>query len=693
MRYIMKYFIKRLPREGWRSLSVPALALALVFLINVLAGIRLNMEAEYDSAMELPIYIEVSDGDGSATEGLMISRQYIAQFTDPDALWSLAPYVDDVRLKCTLNILDDLWSPPEGTLYGVMGDYGTFLAHADSKLTVQKYNANWEIIPQSVNVIAEHARVEFFEGYDAYTLTSNNWACVVSEDILSMAIDGIITVSIIIQRGQLTQSFDYDFTITGVLYGDLRGAVIGSMEAGETIRRQTNIGSTQQHLHLECDYYDVADIRFMDDAAPEGTLAAFKEYHITYINNFAEHEKSEGWEPWEYIEIFDGYDKTVFGTDERVCIISEDVLAYAQDGVLRFSGLDESGELIPIDTGWVVIGMLKGAGADEGMVIIPEAAMTGLGIPVRPYQSGPMANVYIAGFKLAKNVPIIGALSGVTSLELPGADTAELPGADAVQNRPEVSYYEGYDESMFATDKMACVISEDFLGRVEGGVLKFYAQSRAKTGAEPIDVELEVAGIIRNSEESSVYMPYTAAAEIAVQADGGTPYSELLRARLTDNRQLDEFKEIATRTFTRVGTFFNPNVFALMIYDAEFYDITEAYMQTIFFIGIATPFVYALAVCVGFAASFLLMRRRTGEFAIMRSVGVNKTGIFFGTLLEQALLCAAGAALGSLLFTLTWGYVFISQPLVFLACYMLGVLVSAAKAAGTDVLRLLREEE
>ena len=153
------------------------------------------------------------------------------------------------------------------------------------------------------------------------------------------------------------------------------------------------------------------------------------------------------------------------------------------------------------------------------------------------------------------------------------------------------------------------------------------------------------------------------------------------------------FKELATRTFTRVGIYFNPQVFAMTIYDAEFYDITEAFSQTIFFIDIATPFVYVLAVCVGFIASFLLTRRKIGEFAIMRSVGVNKMGIFFGTFLEQALLCAVGAALGSLLFTMTWGYVFITQPLIFLACYMLGVLVSAAKAAGTDVLRLLRDKE
>jgi len=62
-------------------------------------------------------------------------------------------------------------------------------------------------------------------------------------------------------------------------------------------------------------------------------------------------------------------------------------------------------------------------------------------------------------------------------------------------------------------------------------------------------------------------------------------------------------------------------------------------------------------------------------------------------LFEQAALCALGVALGCILFTLTWDYVFIERPLIFLGCYMLGAVISAARAAGTDVLRLLRDKE
>jgi len=62
-------------------------------------------------------------------------------------------------------------------------------------------------------------------------------------------------------------------------------------------------------------------------------------------------------------------------------------------------------------------------------------------------------------------------------------------------------------------------------------------------------------------------------------------------------------------------------------------------------------------------------------------------------LLEQTLLCVVGAALGCVLFRLTWGHVFIERALIFIGCYMLGAAISAVRAAGTDVLRLLRDKE
>jgi len=39
------------------------------------------------------------------------------------------------------------------------------------------------------------------------------------------------------------------------------------------------------------------------------------------------------------------------------------------------------------------------------------------------------------------------------------------------------------------------------------------------------------------------------------------------------------------------------------------------------------------------------------------------------------------------------GYLSFERALIFLACYMLGAIISAIRAAGTNVLLLLRERE
>jgi len=86
-----------------------------------------------------------------------------------------------------------------------------------------------------------------------------------------------------------------------------------------------------------------------------------------------------------------------------------------------------------------------------------------------------------------------------------------------------------------------------------------------------------------------------------------------------------------------------------------------------------------------------LTRRRKAEFAIMRSLGINKWIVFVSALAEQALLSIIGVALGFTFVAVIWGYAIITRPAVFLACYLLGAVFAAAGAAGTNVMKVLRD--
>ena len=377
------------------------------------------------------------------------------------------------------------------------------------------------------------------------------------------------------------------------------------------------------------------------------------------------------------------------------CMVTEDLMEHVNDGRLKTLVIQRRGPNVRIsDVEFIVTGVIKNS--QTGPLIITNTfSITRIGWDVSGVWSSPetgTANGFVFHYDhfaseltIPQSISEIGTLFGVTPAIL--------------EDRTDIIFYEGYDEQVFAANEHYCVISDELSGFVNEGILQITVKSSAGAHAGNIDTEFKVVGKIAGSDDADdtreviVYAPFSVVSEIAAESDGAPAHTVILQATVADNRSLDEFKETAMRAYKDIGVFFNELTFAMTIFDAEFYDITEALQQTIFFIDIATPFVYAISISIGFVASYLLIRRRKPEFANMRSIGVNKVAIFFGALFEQTLLCAVGVAIGCSLFTLTWDYIFIEEPLIFLGCYVLGAVFSAANAAGTDVLRLLRAKE
>ena len=118
----------------------------------------------------------------------------------------------------------------------------------------------------------------------------------------------------------------------------------------------------------------------------------------------------------------------------------------------------------------------------------------------------------------------------------------------------------------------------------------------------------------------------------------------------------------------------------------------EPLRQNIIVVDVATPFIYMLSIAIGFMTSVLLTRRRKAEFAVMRSIGVSKWIVFINALTEQVVLSITGVVLGLAFVAVIWDYISYTRPLVFLACYLAGSVFAAAGAAGTNVMKVLREK-
>jgi len=261
-----------------------------------------------------------------------------------------------------------------------------------------------------------------------------------------------------------------------------------------------------------------------------------------------------------------------------------------------------------------------------------------------------------------------------------------------------ITFFDGYDESLFGLDEIAFVISEHLLDFVYDNYLEISFRSVNPGVAvaaliDTVDTAIRVVGTVSGVEDNLVIGSFSAVTEMGNESDGLQAYSELLHMTVAENSELSRLKSMATNSFAPVRPVLSSLRFSMTIYDSEFIEMLEPLRQNIILIDVATPFIFIISVAVGFLTSTLLTRQRMSEYAIMRSVGVRRYGIFFGALIEQASLSAVGAGIGFAFVLFTWDYMSYERPLIFLGCYVLGALFSASKAAGTDVMAILRNRE
>ena len=332
------------------------------------------------------------------------------------------------------------------------------------------------------------------------------------------------------------------------------------------------------------------------------------------------------------------------------------------------------------------------------------------------------------------------SLIGITGVRSDASLSAELG--------VEIEFFDGYDISAFLSEDLVCIVSEDLLlftgddvlfivkeeklpdeiiedliipeleddqfiwTDLHDGVVMYYiATTHPGTNiiatlerffpefittviegeTSIVEKELTVIGTVTGAGFNMVYSPFWTVSRIAEEIDDSLVYSELLNVTLSNNSEMSDFKELAALTFPRTSPLTDTRPFAITVYDSEFYETLEPLRQNIIVVDIATPFIYILSIAIGFLTSVLLTRRRKAEFAIMRSIGVSKWMVFTSALAEQAFLSIAGAATGFAFVALVWGYSSLTRPAIFLACYLLGAIFAAIGAAGTNVMKVLRD--
>jgi hypothetical protein len=270
-------------------------------------------------------------------------------------------------------------------------------------------------------------------------------------------------------------------------------------------------------------------------------------------------------------------------------------------------------------------------------------------------------------------------LYGITSLS---CDKQLLP-----ENGCEITWYEGYDESIFAGEELLCIVPEGMAERYDnGGEADLYFSGRSNIpfihrdeNGEFLLVDgelvvefpkveyncsLKIVGTYTAGDGKSIYCPYPIIDQV-FDALSKNKIIRVLSATLADNSRLDEFREKASYCFLEPSpnakkTAWGVSVdygtlpyiteknysYALDIDDNHLFDLAAILEDSIKFNRTVTVFVVILSVISGFLVGFLMVRRRKRDILLMRMVGESNARIYAGFALEQMICIILGIAIG-----------------------------------------------
>lgn len=249
---------------------------------------------------------------------------------------------------------------------------------------------------------------------------------------------------------------------------------------------------------------------------------------------------------------------------------------------------------------------------------------------------------------------------------------------------PYINWLEGYDETVLQSEEAFC-LAPTSSGLELGEERKFRLLERTNI------VALKVVGLyeLEYGGDSAIYFCscnwlIKACRELKIPIRYNS-----LELQLGNLRQLDAFKTQMKEMGMDTGSAI------LVINDALLREVTSQLNRQIRQLESTLPILLVLVAGIGFGLSFLLLRGRKKEAAIMRSLGMRRwqvAGIFLAETAAQAL---TGTLVGGLLsYIVLDATVFqLKYLLLVLLCFLLGGAVAVWKISGVNVFNIMTARE
>lgn len=263
---------------------------------------------------------------------------------------------------------------------------------------------------------------------------------------------------------------------------------------------------------------------------------------------------------------------------------------------------------------------------------------------------------------------------------------ASDPGLAALEGA-KVTLYDGWDESVFATDARVCLIPEDEVEMWPEGVVKVMR-------GDGLLLEMTVIGTVANGPGSVYHTPLNMS-----WRDEGVSYIYIESCSFTvrDNTRLDEIKEKLYEVFAKPSLSNDlTQGYGLVVHDESYLASLDEIRSNISMLRLLLPVLMVLVGCIGFFASYMTTRSRQKEFAVMRCLGMNQFKIFALVFGEQLLLALVGGGLG-----ITIGWVLdrkmetaaLSRAGLVMALFLVGTAIATIRVTGVNVMKLMKVED
>ncbi|GEM_PF-2084374 len=285
----------------------------------------------------------------------------------------------------------------------------------------------------------------------------------------------------------------------------------------------------------------------------------------------------------------------------------------------------------------------------------------------------------------------------------------KLVGATEIAATPAcLKYMEGYDQGLFSSKERVCIVSGNFLrenGLELGDEIKLVVAENPKKIKDNYchgPVTLQIVGTYQSNKlyNDPLYCPGEAMQEICQEIEL-PPAWDSARFTIGNTQQLNHFKALLRRLgFVSLNQVQSEEMskdrLGFIINDHLLTDATASVAGYIELSRILYPIIYLLCAGIGFVVSYLLVRLRKPEFAIMRFLGTSRAAGFMTLFLEQALLAMIGAGLGILLtLVIVQGNAPIQFAIIagYLVCYLVGAAIAISTLNRVNVIQILTAKE